>query len=150
MLEIRQIPTGEPIDDFLNVVDHLYWDDPAYVRPLDMELRDRLNPRKNPFFQHGEATVFCAYRAGKCVGRVTAQIDRYPRRRAGQQAGHRAPDAPAESRGVQEDDRHGPAGAGRGRDLTGQPHPGWGCYRWQLLEPDAVHPHIQAGALTAC
>jgi hypothetical protein len=76
MLEIRQIPMGGPIDDFLNVVDHLYWDDPAYVRPLDMELRDRLSPRKNPFFQHGEGTVFCAYRGGKCVGRATAQIDR--------------------------------------------------------------------------
>jgi hypothetical protein len=76
MLEIRQIPMGGPIDDFLNIVDHLYWDDPAYVRPLDMELRDRLNPKKNPFFQHGEGTLFCAYRAGRCVGRVTAQIDR--------------------------------------------------------------------------
>jgi hypothetical protein len=76
MLEIRQIPMGGPIDDFLNIVDHVYWDDPAYVRPLDMELRDRLNPRKNPFFQHGEGTVFCAYRGGKCVGRATAQIDR--------------------------------------------------------------------------
>jgi hypothetical protein len=76
MLEIRQIPMGGRIDDFLNIVDHIYWDDPAYVRPLDMELRDRLNPKKNPFFQHGEGTIFCAYRGGRCVGRVTAQIDR--------------------------------------------------------------------------
>ena len=76
MLEIRQIPMGGRIDDFLNIVDHIYWDDPAYVRPLDMELRDRLNPKKNPFFQHGEGAIFCAYRGGRCVGRVTAQIDR--------------------------------------------------------------------------
>jgi hypothetical protein len=76
MLEIRQTPMGGPIDDFLNIVDHIYWDDPAYVRPLDMELRDRLNPKKNPFFQHGEGAIFCAYRGGRCVGRVTAQIDR--------------------------------------------------------------------------
>jgi hypothetical protein len=76
MLEIRQIPMGGPIDDFLNIVDNIYWDDPVYVRPLDMELRDRLNPKKNPFFQHGEGAIFCAYRGGRCVGRVTAQIDR--------------------------------------------------------------------------
>jgi hypothetical protein len=76
MLEIRQIPMGGRIDDFLDIVDHIYWDDPAYVRPLDMELRDRLNPKKNPFFQHGEGTIFCAYRGGRCVGRVTAQLDR--------------------------------------------------------------------------
>ena len=76
MVEIRQTPMGGPIDDFLDVVDYIYRDDPAYVRPLDMELRERLNPRKNPFFQHGEGAIFCAYRNGWCVGRVTAQIDR--------------------------------------------------------------------------
>ncbi len=76
MVEIRQIPMGGPVDDFLNLVDYIYRDDPVYVRPLDMELKDRLNPRKNPFFEHGEGTVFCAYRNGWCVGRITAQIDR--------------------------------------------------------------------------
>jgi hypothetical protein len=76
MLDIRQIPMGGRLDDFLNLVDYLYRGDGAYVRPLDMELKDRLNPRKNPFFEHGEGTIFCAYRNGWCVGRVTAQIDR--------------------------------------------------------------------------
>jgi hypothetical protein len=76
MVEIRQIPMGGRIDDFLNLVDYIYRDDPVYVRPLDMELKDRLNPRKNPFFEHGEGSVFCAYRNGWCVGRITAQIDR--------------------------------------------------------------------------
>src|ERR1700682_6522459 len=76
MVEVRQFPMGGPVADFLNVVDYIYGSDPAYVRPLDMELKDRLNPRKNPFFEHGEGTMFCAYRNGWCVGRVTAQIDR--------------------------------------------------------------------------
>jgi hypothetical protein len=76
MVDIRQIPMGGAIDDFLNVVDYIYRDDPAYIRPLDMELKDRLNPRKNPFFEHGEGAIFCAHRNGWCVGRVTAQIDR--------------------------------------------------------------------------
>lgn len=67
---------GDRIDDFLDVVDSIYGSDPAYVRPLDLELRDRLNPRKNPFFDHGEGTIFTAYRNGSCLGRVTAQIDR--------------------------------------------------------------------------
>jgi hypothetical protein len=76
MVEIRQTAMGGPIDDFLDIVDYVYRDDPAFVRPLDMELKERLDPRKNPFFGHGEGTVFCAYRNGWCVGRVTAQIDR--------------------------------------------------------------------------
>jgi len=76
MVDIRQIPMGGPIDDFLDVVDYIYKSDPAYIRPLDMELKDRLNPKKNPFFEHGEGAIFCAYRNGWVVGRCTASIDR--------------------------------------------------------------------------
>ncbi|MBS2016881.1 MAG: hypothetical protein JST00_28605 [Deltaproteobacteria bacterium] len=75
-VEIRQTPMGGNIKDFLGVVDTIYKSDPVYIRPLDMDLSDRLNPKKNPFFEHAEGTIFTAYRGGKCVGRVTAQIDR--------------------------------------------------------------------------
>jgi hypothetical protein len=76
MVDIRQTPMGGRVDDFLNVVDDIYRGDANYVRPLDMELKERLNPKKNPFFEHGEGAIFCAYRNGRCVGRITAQIDR--------------------------------------------------------------------------
>jgi hypothetical protein len=76
MVDIRQIPMGSGIGDFLNVASYIYRGDPAYVRPLDMELKDRLNPRKNPFFEHGEGAIFCAYSNGRPVGRCTATIDR--------------------------------------------------------------------------
>jgi len=74
-LEIRETKIGGKLDDFLNVVDYIYRGDPNYVRPLDMELKDRLS-LKNPFFEHGEGVIFTAHRNGWCVGRVTAQIDR--------------------------------------------------------------------------
>ena len=76
MVDIRQTPMGGRVNDFLNVVDDIYRGDPNYVRPLDLELKERLNPKKNPFFDHGEGAIFCAYRNRQCVGRVTAQIDR--------------------------------------------------------------------------
>jgi hypothetical protein len=76
MVDIRQIPMGGRLDDFLEVVDYIYRGDPAYVRPLDMFVKDQLNPKKNPFFEHGEGAVFCAYRNGRPVGRCTASIDR--------------------------------------------------------------------------
>ncbi|RYE75290.1 MAG: hypothetical protein EOO74_10245 [Myxococcales bacterium] len=60
--------------DFLDVVTGIYRDDPNYVRPLDLELNDRLSP-KNPFFLHAEGAIFVAYRGGEPVGRCTAQID---------------------------------------------------------------------------
>jgi hypothetical protein len=74
-VEVRQTSMGRNLREFLNVVDYIYRDDPNYVRPLDMMVKDQLS-KKNPFFQHGEGTVFTAYRNGWCVGRCTAQIDR--------------------------------------------------------------------------
>jgi hypothetical protein len=76
MVDIRHTPMGGNAKEFLDVVDTIYRGDPAYVRPLDMELKDRLNPKKNPFFEHGEGAIFTAHRNGRCVGRVTATIDR--------------------------------------------------------------------------
>jgi hypothetical protein len=76
MVDIKETPMGGSLRDFLDVVDTIYDGDPSFVRPLDQDLKDRLNPKKNPFFEHGEGTIFTAYKDGKCVGRVTAQIDR--------------------------------------------------------------------------
>lgn len=76
MLEIREIALGGNLRDFLDVVDVIYRDDPRYIRPLDLDLKDRLHPKKNPFFDHADGVVFTAHQDGKCVGRVTAQVDR--------------------------------------------------------------------------
>lgn len=73
-VEIRTHALGSKLDDFLNVVDLVYADDPKFVRPLDFELRSRLK-KSNPFFEHAEATIFTAHRDGRVVGRATAQID---------------------------------------------------------------------------
>ncbi len=75
-IDIRQVPPGGNLTDFLDVVSDLYRGDPAFVRPLDQDLKDRLSPKKNPFFEHGEGAVFTAHQGGRCVGRVTASIDR--------------------------------------------------------------------------
>ena len=74
-ISIRQTPPGGDLRDFLEMVDDVYQDDPNYVRELDFDIKARLSP-KHPFFEHGEATVFTAYRQGRCVGRCTAQFDR--------------------------------------------------------------------------
>ena len=76
MIEVKRIEVGGNLKDFLGVVDRIYASDKNYVRPLDMDVGDRLNPKKNPFFEHGEAVLFTAYRDGKCVGRASASIDR--------------------------------------------------------------------------
>lgn len=74
-IEIRETPIGGKTDDFLDVVDYIYRGDPNFVRPLDMDMKQRLS-KKNPFFRHAEGVLFTAHRNGWCVGRVSAQIDR--------------------------------------------------------------------------
>jgi hypothetical protein len=76
-IELRELSSGKHVlKDFLDVVDHVYAGDPHFVRPLDFDVTDRLDPKKNPFFEHAEGTGWVAYRGGKPVGRITAQIDR--------------------------------------------------------------------------
>lgn len=73
-IEIREIPLGGDLEDFLAVVDRVYADDPAYVRPLDFDTRRRLSP-KHPYFEHADGAIFTAYLDGRCAGRVVAHID---------------------------------------------------------------------------
>jgi len=74
-IEIREIPIGGKVQPFLDVVDYIYRGDPQFVRPLDLDMKQRLS-KKNPFFLHADGMLFTAYRNGWCVGRISAQIDR--------------------------------------------------------------------------
>jgi hypothetical protein len=81
-IEVREVllhgsPRGN-LRDFLGVVDRIYDGDAAYVRPLDQDMKDRLDPRKNPFFTHAEGAIFTAHDAatGECLGRITTSIDK--------------------------------------------------------------------------
>jgi hypothetical protein len=74
-VEIVEIPFGTDTDRFLDVGRMVYAGDPTWVCPLDMDMKDRFNPKKNPFFEHAEGTTFIARKGGRDVGRITAQID---------------------------------------------------------------------------
>jgi GNAT superfamily N-acetyltransferase len=47
------------------------------VPPLKIERHLFLSPRFNAFFKHGEAELFLAWRDGRVVGRVSAQVDHH-------------------------------------------------------------------------
>ena len=61
---------------FIDFPYRLYRGHPTWVPPLRIAEAALMNPKKNPFFEHAEGTSFTAHRNGKCVGRITAQIDR--------------------------------------------------------------------------
>ena len=60
---------------FLDLQRGFYRDDPDYVPPLTLADRWQVDPRKNPFFEHAEATFVMAARAGRPVGRISAVRD---------------------------------------------------------------------------
>ncbi len=76
-IEIRELKSGDKktLKDFLGVVDAIYKDSPYYVRPLDFDVSDRLDRKKNPFFEHADGAAWVAYSGGRPVGRITAQVD---------------------------------------------------------------------------
>ncbi|AUX36476.1 MULTISPECIES: hypothetical protein [Sorangium] len=76
-IEIRELRKGDKkvLKDFINVVDTVYEGEPNYIRPLDLDISDRLDKKKNPFFEHAEGTAWVAYKDGRPAGRITAQVD---------------------------------------------------------------------------
>jgi GNAT superfamily N-acetyltransferase len=74
-VEIRAVQSKRELGAFIELPWRLYRDEPNWIAPLLMDLKKRLDQRKNPFFKHAEAQYFLAYRAGRPVGRICAHID---------------------------------------------------------------------------
>ncbi len=75
-IDVRQLTPGGDIDDFLRAGHVVFAGDPSWVPPLELEIRGRLHPKKNPLFQRADVALFCAYRDGELVGRISATVDR--------------------------------------------------------------------------
>lgn len=71
------------LDAFIDVPYRIYRDLPNWIPPLRLERRDLLKPGGSPFAKRAEIEMWVAYRDGRPVGRISAQIDpaaqaRYP------------------------------------------------------------------------
>ena len=73
-IEIREHTPGADLDDFIRVHHEIFRGDPVWFPPLEFELRERLSPKKNPFFKHAEVALFTAWKDGKLAGRISAQV----------------------------------------------------------------------------
>ncbi|MCO8124468.1 hypothetical protein NHH03_22200 [Stieleria sp. TO1_6] len=85
---VRQVETKRDRDQFIQLAWSLYQDDPNWVPPLIAEMRTRLTPGKNPYFEHAEAALFVAERDGKIVGRISAQVCQLAQQHQGPGTGH--------------------------------------------------------------
>ena len=73
-LNIVKVDNRATVNEFIRLLWPLYKDDPAWVPPLILERRMQLSP-KNPYFEHAAYSSWVAYRDGKPVGRISAQVD---------------------------------------------------------------------------
>jgi hypothetical protein len=60
---------------FVDLAWDVYRDDPAWVPPLKDEVHALLDPKKNPWFEHGRLGLWLAERGGRALGRISAQVD---------------------------------------------------------------------------
>jgi GNAT superfamily N-acetyltransferase len=74
-LEIREVRNGADLNDFIRVPWEIYKDDPHWVPPLIVEVKEFLNRRKHPFYLHGEATQFLVCRGSRPLGRILVSDD---------------------------------------------------------------------------
>lgn len=87
-ITVERVEGRAGLDRFLAVPDPIYRDDPNWVKPLDFERREHLDPAKNPFLRRIEMAFFVARRGGRDVGRISAQINRAHLERYADATGH--------------------------------------------------------------
>lgn len=74
-IDVRPVRGKRELNAFVKLPFRLYKDDPLWVPPLLMDVKNRLNRKKNPWFEHSEAEFFIAWRDERAVGRISAHID---------------------------------------------------------------------------
>lgn len=75
-LSIRPVRTRRDLKRFIDLPYTFYKDNPYWVPPLRLDVSHTLNPKKNPFFEHGTIQPFLAEDAsGAIVGRIAAIVN---------------------------------------------------------------------------
>ena len=75
-ITVRRLDGARDLRRFLELPHFIYAGDPHWIPPLHRDVRKLVNPRKNPFFEHGDAAFWIAWRGMRPVGRISAQVNR--------------------------------------------------------------------------
>ncbi len=74
-LSVSEVSSRKDLKEFVELPYRLYAADPDFVPPLRSDVREMLDPAKNPFWRHARRTLFLARRDGRVVGRIAAIAD---------------------------------------------------------------------------
>lgn len=75
-MELLEINDKKSARIFLEVPLHIYSSDQNFIRPLDKDINDVFDPKKNKAFRHGEATRWILIKDEKPVGRIAAFVNK--------------------------------------------------------------------------
>jgi GNAT superfamily N-acetyltransferase len=73
-VRVLPIRDGKSLNAFIRLPRRIYDDDPAWVPPLESDVRRLLRP-SHPFHDHADVEWFLAVRGGETVGRVAAAVN---------------------------------------------------------------------------
>jgi len=75
-IEVVAISGKSGLNEFVKLPWSIYGNDPHWVPPLQIAVKELLDKAKHPFYANADAEFFVARRDGKAVGRIAAIIDR--------------------------------------------------------------------------
>ncbi len=75
MIHVQPVRTKKELKDFILFPWKVYGHDPNWVPPLIVEMKEKLDRRKNPFFEHASMELFLAWKEKELAGRIAAIID---------------------------------------------------------------------------
>ncbi len=74
-VRLEKVKTKKDFRDFLRFPWKVYRKDPNWVPPLIVDVKDKLDVKKNPFFEHAERELFLARRGDEVAGRIVGIVD---------------------------------------------------------------------------
>ncbi len=86
-LEVVKVDSKGASKEFIELPYRLYRDQPHWVPPLRIAVKELLDKSKHPFYAEAETELFLARRNGEVVGRVAAILNKAHNQFHGEQAG---------------------------------------------------------------
>jgi hypothetical protein len=75
--EVRVRKSSSPADfrKFLALPWNIYRNESNWIPPLESDIREKVDRRENPFYEHADREILLAFRGQEPVGRVVAILD---------------------------------------------------------------------------
>src|SRR5581483_10824880 len=76
MVDVRPVSSAREFKQFIDYAYTRNRHDPHWIPPLRLAEKERLQPKKNPFFAHADHQLLLAFRDGAVAGRIAVFDDR--------------------------------------------------------------------------